>query len=98
MRNLVNSYYKENGIPLSVIGTNSISRIIFTDQKFKNRMERDFLENGTQNKQIEFRKKMLDKNILWPNNGILFTGFCNTKKEIENLASKINETSHEVFL
>ena len=98
MRNLVNSYYKKNGIPLSVIGTNSISRIIFTDQKFKNRMERDFLENGTQNKQIEFRKKMLDKNILWPNNGILFTGFCNTKKEIENLASKINETSHEVFL
>ena len=41
---------------------------------------------------------MLCKNVLWPNNGILFTGFCNTKNEIENLATKINETSHEVFL
>ncbi len=98
MRNLVNSYYKKYGIPLSVIGTNSISRIVFTDQKFKNRMERDYLEQGTQKKQIEFRKKMFDRNILWPNNGILFTGFCNTKKEIENLATKINETSLEVFL
>ena len=98
LRSLVNSYYKKYGIPLSIIGTNSISRIVFTDQKFKNRMERDYLEQGTQKKQIEFRKKMLGKNILWPNNGILFTGFCNTKKEIENLAAKINETSHEVFL
>ena len=97
MRSLVNSYYKKYGIPLSVIGTNSISRLVFTDQKFKNRMERDYLERGTQSKQIEFRKKMLCKNILWPNNGILFTGFCNTKKEIEDLATKINETSHEVF-
>ena len=98
MRSLVNSYFKKYRIPLSVIGTNSISRLVFTDQKFKNRMERDYLEQGTQSKQIEFRKKMLCKNILWPNNGILFTGFCNTKKEIENLANKINETSHEVFL
>ena len=97
MRSLVNSYYKKYGIPLSVIGTNSISRLVFTDQKFKNRMERDYLERGTQSKQIEFRKKLLCKNILWPNNGILFTGFCNTKKEIEDLATKINETSHEVF-
>ncbi len=98
MRSLVNSYYKTYGIPLSVIGTNSISRIVFTDQKFKNRMERDYLEQGTQNKQIEFRRKMFVKNILWPNNGILFTGFCNTKKEIEDLANKISETSKEVFL
>ena len=98
LRSLVNSYYKKHGIPLSVIGTNSISRIVFTNQKFKNRMERDYLEQGTQNKQIEFRKKMLGKNILWPNNGILFNGFCNTKKDIENLAIKINETSQEVFL
>ena len=98
MRSLVNSYYKTYGIPLSVIGTNSISRIVFTDQKFKNRMERDYLEQGTQNKQIEFRRKMFVKNILWPNNGILFTGFCNTKKEIEDLAYKISETSKEVFL
>ena len=97
LRSLVNSYYKKYGIPLSVIGTNSISRIVFTNQKFKNRMERDHLEQGTQNKQIEFRKKMLDKNILWPNNGILFTGFCNTKNQIEKLATKINKTSHDVF-
>ena len=97
LRSLVNSYYKKYGIPLSVIGTNSISRIVFTNQKFKNRMERDYLEQGTQNKQTEFRKKMLDKNILWPNNGILFTGFCNTKNQIEKFATKINETSHEVF-
>ena len=61
MRSLVNSYYKKYGIPLSIIGTNSISRIVFTDQKFKNRMERDYLEQGTQNKQIEFRKKCLVK-------------------------------------
>ena len=40
----MNSYYKKYGIPLSIIGTNSISRIVFTDQKFKNRMERDYLE------------------------------------------------------
>ena len=58
MRSLVNSYFKKYRIPLSVIGTNSISRLVFTDQKFKNRMERDYLEQGTQSKQIEFRKKM----------------------------------------
>ena len=40
----MNSYYKKYGIPLSIIGINSISRIVFTDQKFKNRMERDYLE------------------------------------------------------
>ena len=98
MRSLVNSYFRKYGLPLSVIGNNSISRLIFTNKKFKNRMERDYFEKGTQNKQIEFRKRMIYKNVLWPSNGILFTGFCNTKKEIENLATKINETSHEVFL
>ena len=98
MRNSVNTYFRKYGIPLSVIGTNSISKLVFTDKKFKNRMERDYLEKDTQDKQIEFRKRMVDKKILWPNNGILFTGFCNTRNEIENLAAKINETSHEVFL
>ena len=35
LRSLVNSYYKKYGIPLSIIGTNSISRIVFTDQNLR---------------------------------------------------------------
>ena len=41
---------------------------------------------------------MIYKKGLWPSNEILSTGFCNTRNEIKNLAAKIIETSHEVFL
>ena len=56
-------------------------------------MERDYLEKGTQNKQIEFRKKCLVKKFYGQIMEFYLLVFVIRKKEIENLATKINETS-----
>ena len=88
MRSILNRSFKNKNIPYSVIGVGSVSRLAFTDQPFQNRSERDALE-ASQEIQNLFRKLLLDQDVLWPTNGIIFSGFCHTKELIESLCEKV---------
>ena len=88
MRTTLNHSFKNNNIPYSVIGTGSISRLAFTDQPFQNRSERDALE-ASQEIQNLFRKLLLEQDVLWPTNGIIFSGFCHTKELIQIICDKV---------
>jgi len=39
--------------------------------------------------QQRFRENMMKLNVLWPTNGIIFTGFCHNKEMITEFGSKI---------
>ena len=73
MRSSLNSSFKKRNIPFSIIGCGSISRLVFTDQSFKNRLERDALEASEEIKN-RFRQLLLEQGVLWPTNGIIFSG------------------------
>ena len=88
IRDRLNSFFQENKLPFSVIGIGSINRLAFTDQTFRNRSERDELEMSLE-VQKKFQLSMLEQKVLWPTNGILFTGFCNKNWEIEDFCQKV---------
>ncbi|WP_111809515.1 aminotransferase class III-fold pyridoxal phosphate-dependent enzyme [Aeromonas allosaccharophila] len=77
-------------IPCRLSGIASINRLYFTDQPFKNREQRDFLELNNEFQKM-FRNHMMQLNVLWPTNGIVFTGFCHNEQIIKELSNKIVE-------
>ena len=88
IRHRLNTFFQESKLPFSLIGIDSISRLAFTNQKFRNRAQRDKLEMSFEI-QRKFQISMLEQQILWPTNGILFTGFCNRGWEIEQFCQKV---------
>jgi len=76
------------GIPCVVSGTDSFLRLYFTDQQVNSRRHRDLIELNN-NFQQQFRSEMFALNVLWPTNGIIFTGFCHTAEMIDSLSSNI---------
>ncbi len=75
-------------IPCRLSGFASINRLYFTDQPIKNRAQRDSLELNYEFQKI-FRDHMMQLNVLWPTNGIVFTGFCHNEQIIRELSDKI---------
>ena len=71
-----------------MIGIASISRLAFTNHFFRNRTERDALESSLMIQEI-FRKSLMDQDVLWPTNGIVFTGFCHSEEQITELSEKV---------
>ncbi len=88
MRRRLNTLFQELDLPFSVIGIRSISRLAFTNKTFRNRAERDKLESSA-TVQKKFYSEMLSQKVLWPANGILFNGFCHTKKQIDDFCCKV---------
>ena len=96
LRNRLNLFFKESSLPFSAIGTGSINRLAFTDKKFRNRSERDRLEMSYEI-QTQFQLNMLKQKVAWPTNGILFTGFCNNKEQIEDFCTKIGFAAKNII-
>jgi glutamate-1-semialdehyde 2,1-aminomutase len=88
MRSKLNSYFINKNLPFSMIGIASISRLAFTNHFFRNRRERDALESSLMVQEI-FRKSLMDQDVLWPTNGIVFTGFCHSEEQITELSEKV---------
>lgn len=90
MRNSLNAYFNAEGLPLSMIGVGSISRLLFTNKIVKNRTERDSLEIG-----LDLQKKIIDqfykKGIYWPPSGIIFNSFCHDDADILFLIKSLTD-------
>ncbi|MCF5853280.1 MULTISPECIES: aminotransferase class III-fold pyridoxal phosphate-dependent enzyme [Aeromonas] len=88
LREQTNKKLTELGIPCRLSGEASINRLYFTDIPIQNRAHRDQVELDTTIQQ-RFRENMMKLNVLWPTNGIIFTGFCHNKEMITEFGSKI---------
>ncbi|MFB0584301.1 aminotransferase class III-fold pyridoxal phosphate-dependent enzyme [Aeromonas salmonicida] len=75
-------------IPCRLSGVASINRLYFTDQLIKNRAHRDRLELNSEFQRM-FRVQMMQLNVLWPTNGIIFTGFCHNESLMKELSDNI---------
>lgn len=87
-RSLLNQGFKLQGLPMSAIGIGSFNRVAFTASSFRNRAERDALELPAAT-QYRFRQRLLDNGVLWPTNGIVFTGFCHEQTDIDWLYQQV---------
>ena len=81
----LNEFLIENNIKCRVYRFDSFLRIVFSDENIKNRISRDFLEGKKIKKITLFKKFLLKKRILYPNNGIIFFSTVISKKQIDTL-------------
>jgi glutamate-1-semialdehyde 2,1-aminomutase len=93
MKNLINSYCKNNKIPVRIFNFGSMFRFIFTDKFIKSRKERDMYELP-ENIQYFFYKDLLHQGIYIGSNRINFLSTVHTKGLIDEFVNKtINSLS-----
>ena len=88
LREQTNKQLIDMNIPCRLSGEASINRLYFTDQPVQNRAHRDRIELDS-SIQHSFRENMMNLDVLWPTNGIIFTGFCHDEKMMNDLGLKI---------
>jgi glutamate-1-semialdehyde 2,1-aminomutase len=88
IRSALNTFFISARLPLSMIGTGSISRLLYTDKKVNNRTEREAVEIGT-DKQKKIIINFYKKGIYWPPNGIIFNSFCHNDDDIESFVAAV---------
>ena len=79
----VNFFLTKNKIDAKVFRFDSIIRIIFSNKKIDNRIQRDFFEKKKIVKIKKFRKFLLNKKIYYPSSGIIFLTQATTKKNLD---------------
>ena len=60
-------------------------RLIFTKEKIKNRVQRDFFESKNIKKIKLFRKFLLNNRIYYPSNGIIFISNQTSLKDLKKV-------------
>ena len=86
----LNDYFNQKKIDILVQGYCSISRLIFTKDKFDNKWKRIEKENSS-NLRIKFLNKIKKKKIIYPKNGLLFHSTLYKDKEFNFLKKTILE-------
>lgn len=83
--NEINKFCSENNIDVRVYRFFSIIRLVFSKQEVMNRISRDFLEKKYSKKIQKFKKYLLDNNIYYPKNGIIFFSYSTSKKSLRKI-------------
>lgn len=86
----INAFLLREKLKAKVLRFDSILRIIFTNEKVGNRVQRDFLESKNINKIKKFRNFLFKKKILYPSNGIIFLSAATNKKNLNYIIKNIN--------
>ena len=68
----LNHFFISKNIDAKVYRFQSILRIIFSNKKIQDRVQRDFLERKKNLKIAKLRKYLFEKGIYYPSNGIIF--------------------------
>lgn len=95
-RKKLNELFKSNHIPFKADGIYSISRVYFTDHTIKNRQERDEYELPS-HLQLKFRELLWEKNIIWPNNGIVCFSITHNIRLIDTVITEIITAAKQVL-
>ncbi len=96
-RSECNSYFRQQGYAMSVVGVDSLLRIAFTDKNFMDREDRDRLE-ASNLVQAKFKNSMLRSGIIWPSSGLMFTSLLTDRTHIDRLVSAVKASSDELFV
>lgn len=96
-QNKMNSFFKEKKLKIKIYRYASMLRIIYTDNKIQNRQQRDFFENKNNKKIKLFKKFLLDENIYYSANGIIFFSQATSQKSIDYIIKKMKKGSLKYF-
>ena len=97
IKNEINQFLEKKKLKAKIYSFESMLRIVFSNKKITNRLQRDFLEKK-QNVNITKFKKFLFKNkIYYPSNGVLFISNETTQKNCKFLISKISKGLNSFF-
>lgn len=81
----LNKIIFENNLNVSIYNFSSMFRLIFTKEKIKNRVQRDFFERKNMKKIKLFRKFLLNNRIHYPSNGIMFISNQTSLKDLKKV-------------
>ena len=93
----MNSFFKEKKLKIKIYRYASMLRIIYTDNKIQNRQQRDFFENKNNKKIKLFKKFLLNENIYYSANGIIFFSHATSQKSIDYIIKKMKKGSLKYF-
>jgi glutamate-1-semialdehyde 2,1-aminomutase len=85
----LNQFITKEGIEAKVYRFDSILRIVFSSKTIKNKTQREFLEKKKNFNIIRFRQYLLDHNIYYPSNGIIFLSNSTSYKNIDYVLNHI---------
>ncbi len=85
----INSFLLKENIKVRVYRFDTILRIIFTENKVVDRLQRDFLETKKSNEIKNFKKYLFQKKILYPSNGIIFLSASTGSKNLNYVINNI---------
>jgi len=88
-RDTINKFAKFHNIKIKVYAYDSIIRIVFSEKKMKNRLQRDFLERKNNKNLDNFYKFLFKKKIIYPKNGIIFLSYALKNNEFKYLIKTI---------
>ena len=88
-RDTINEFAKFYNIKIKVYAYDSIIRIIFSNKKIENRVQRDFLEKKKGKNLNNFYKFLFKKKIIYPKNGIIFFSYSINNHELKYLINNI---------
>lgn len=89
--NSLSEIIKTEKIDVSLYKFHSILRIVFTNKRVSNRVQRDFFEKKFNKNILNFRKFLLSNNINYPSNGIIFLSDKTDKKDIKIIIKYIRQ-------
>ena len=78
---------KKNNLKITFFSFHSMFRIVFSNSKINNRVQRDFFEKKNVKKIILFRKFLLSRGIYYPANGIIFLSYKTSTSDIKQILS-----------
>ncbi len=81
-QNKINSFLLNEDIDAKVYRFQTIIRIVFSRNKIKDRISRDFFEKKNISKVNNFKSYLMKKGIIYPNNGIIFFSNANTNQDL----------------
>ena len=93
----LNQFIKKEEINAKVYRFDSILRIVFSKKEIENRIQRDFFEKKNIPNIAKFRQYLLENNIYYPTNGIIFLSNSTSNKSIKYVLNHIQIGLKRIF-
>ena len=93
----LNQFIIKERIKAKVYRFDSILRIVFSKNEIKNRIQRDFFEKKNIPNIAKFRQYLLENNIYYPSNGVIFLSNSTSYKSINYVLKYIKFGLKKIF-
>ena len=94
---LINNYCVEKNFDVKVYCYSSMARIVFTNKKINNRLQRDFFEKKKNSNIQKFLNFIKQNKIYYPKNGIIFFSYSLKNKDLFYLIKVLKNGLNKYF-